>query len=103
MTRTEVRVKIGNTFPNTVRGYSPTLLDLCLDVKGSCNGSADAWHLVKYLKTRDLLQEVLETWDTDTARTINEKLFDDAVFSLIHTTISMIESELNSIPDKDMT
>ncbi len=57
MTRTEVRIRQQEMFPNQ------TLPTICLDVRQALNGAADPWNEEDLRKTYQLLVDVVATWE----------------------------------------
>lgn len=74
---------------NNWRRIPPTLLEICLDVRMSLNGSADEW--ISYIDVLEMLVERDKYWY------ISEDAIDKSIRMILQLTICLIQDKLKDI------
>lgn len=75
-------------------GHRPTLCEICLDLRMSCNGASDPWGRGWLAEVRDMLKARAETWDDD----LRDCAMDAAVKMMVLEAVKIADAELASDP-----
>lgn len=70
--------------------YTPTLCDICLNIRMSINGASDPWDDETLVKNRNMLEAREKTWAD------NKDLIDALIHTMVWHTVRMIDKELFS-------
>ena len=75
--------------------HRPTLLEICLAVRMSLNGSSEPYPGEDWLKeVRDMLSLRLDAWQPTVSVNEFEQTFDAHIFRICSTTVAYINKEL---------
>lgn len=94
--RLEAKKEQNRLFPNAAHPLQPgpTLLEICLDVRASTDGSADPWSREALIQTRKMLADTVASWDDG-----RDDAIDACVWFMCKLTVKGIDAELKSRKD----
>lgn len=72
----------------------PTLCEICLNLRSSCNGAADPWSTEFLSEVVEMLQARAKTWLIPTS--LQPNVIDNAVLQMVHEAIRIGKAELLS-------